>query len=93
MAAEQEAPPAYFAGTTAESQAAADVLLQTRDGALLPAHGVLVLSTSPVLRDLLEVAASQVQAGSKAVLPLHDFSKREVNDVLKARGCSPAARC
>jgi hypothetical protein len=87
MAAEQEAPPAYFAGTSAKFQATADALLQTRDGARLPVHSVLLASTSPVLRDLLEVVASQVQAGSKAVLPLDDFCKREAVDILEARGC------
>lgn len=85
MAAEQDAPPAYFAGTSTKFQLAADALLQTRDGAQLPVHSVLLASTSPVLRDLLKVAASQVQAGSKAVLPLDDFCKREAVDILKAR--------
>ena len=85
MAAEQAAPPAYFAGTSAEFQAIADVLLQTRDGAQLPAHSQLLASTSPLLCDMLKVAASSTPAGSKSVLQLEDFSEQEAIDVLKAR--------
>ena len=85
MAAEQEAPPAYFAGTPAEFQAAADVVLQLRGGAHLPAHSQLLASTSPVLCDLLKVAASGVPAGGKIVLPLEDVSVQEATDVMKVR--------
>ena len=85
MAAKQDVPPAYFAGTTADFQAAADVLLRSSDGVHLPAHSQLLASTSPVLSDIIKVAASQAPAGSKAVLPLGDFSESEVSSVLKAR--------
>lgn len=85
MAAEQEAPPAHFAGITAEFQAAADTVLQLRGGAQLPVHSQLLASTSPLLFDLLTVAASQVPAGGKIVLPLEDFSVVEATDVMKAR--------
>ncbi len=85
MAAKQDVPPAYFAGTTADFQAAADVLLRSSDGVHLPAHSQLLASTSPVLSDMLKVAASQAPAGSKAVLPLGDFSESETCSILKAR--------
>jgi hypothetical protein len=85
MAAKQDVPPAYFAGTTAEFQASADVLLRSSDGVHLPAHSQLLASTSPVLSDMLKVAASQAPAGSKAVLPLGDFSESETCSILKAR--------
>ena len=82
---EQDAPPAYFAGTPADFQAAADVVLQLRGGAHLPAHSQLLASTSPILCDLLKLAASQASAGSKAVIPLEEFSELEAADVLKVR--------
>ncbi len=85
MADEQAAPPAYFAGTPAAFQAAADVLLRVRGGAQLPAHSQLLTSISPVLSDLLEGGASQAAAGSKTVLPLDDFSGTEVIDILEVR--------
>ena len=85
MAAEQEAPPAYFADAPAEFQAAADTVLHLQGGAHLPAHSQLLASTSSVLCDLLKVAASQVPAGGKMVLLLEDFTVREATDVLKAR--------
>ena len=84
MADEQEALPAYFAGTPPTFQAAADVLLEVHGGVQLPAHSQLLACVSPVLSDLL-VSASQVAAGGKTVLPLVDFSEREAIDVLKAR--------
>jgi hypothetical protein len=88
---EEVAPPAYLAGfTPAEFQAATDVVLQLRDGARLPAHSQLLASTSPVLSDLLKVAASQAPAGSKSVLQLEDFSEQEALDVLKARALGEA---
>ena len=87
MADEQEAPPAYFAGTSSQFQAAADVVIQVRGGAQLPAHSVLLTSISPVLNDLLEASASKVDAGGKTVLPLDDFSKREIVDILKVCLC------
>jgi len=92
MAPKQDAPPAYFAGTPAQFQADADMFLQLRGGALLPAHSQLLASTSPVLCDMLKVAASQVPAGSKFVLPLHGwgFLMCEVVDVLKARVHMPS---
>ncbi len=92
MAAEQEAPPAYFAGTSAEFQAIADVLLQTRDGAQLPAHSHLLASTSPVLCNMVTVAASQGQAGDKTVLYLDDFTEQEAVNILKARTCPRAIK-
>jgi hypothetical protein len=87
MAAEQVAPPAYFAGTPARFQAAADVVLQLHDGEHLPAHSQLLASASPVLCDMLEVAASQVPACGKIVLPTDGWglTKREIVDTLKAR--------
>ncbi len=87
MAAEQDAPLAYFAGTPAGFQADADMLLQLRGGEHLPAHSQLLASTSPVLYDMLKVAASQVPMGGKIVLPIDcwDFSKCEAVDILKAR--------
>ena len=85
MGVQAEAPPAYFAGTHAKFQATADVLLQLRDGARLPAHRQLLACSSPVLCDLLEVAASQAAAGSMMVLPLEDFSQSEAVSILKAR--------
>jgi len=91
--AEVAAPPAYLAGfTPAEFQAAADVVLELRDGARLPAHSQLLASFSPLLSDLLKVAASQAPAGSKSVLQLEDFSEQDALDVLKARapGEAPA---
>ncbi len=90
--AEKVAPHAYLADfTPAEFQAAADVVLQLRDGARLPAHSQLLASTSPLLCDMLKVAASSTPAGSKSVLQLEDFSEQEALDVLKARaGEAPA---
>jgi len=85
MGDEQEAPPAYFAGTPAAFQAAADVLLRVRGGAQLPAHSQLLTSISPVLSDLLEGGASQAAVGSKTVLSFDDFSGTEVIDILKVR--------
>jgi len=85
VAAEQEAPPAYFAGTSAEFQATADVLLQLQCGVQLPVHSVLLASASPILCDMLKMAAGLEEAGSKALLPLDDFSQQEVVDILKAR--------
>ena len=86
MAGEQEAPPAYFAGTSAEFQADADLVLQLRGGEHLPAHSQLLASASPVLYDMLKVAASQVQAGGKIVLPIETWgSSKEAIEVLKAR--------
>jgi hypothetical protein len=82
---EQEAPPAYFAGTPADFQAAAVVVLQLRGGVHLPAHSQLLASTSPILCDLLKLAASQAPTGSKAVIPLDEFSELEATDVLKVR--------
>jgi hypothetical protein len=63
------------------------MVLQVRGGEQLPAHSQLLASTSPVLCDMLKVAASQVPAGGKIVLPLHGwgFLKCEAVDVLKAR--------
>jgi hypothetical protein len=87
MAAEQEAPPAYFAGTSAEFQATADVLLQLQSGVQLPAHSVLLASASPVLCDVLDMAVGLVEAGSKALLPLDDVTEQEAVDILKARTC------
>jgi len=87
MAAEQEALPAYFAGTSAQFQATVDVLLQLQCGLQLPAHSVLLVSTSPVLCDMLQVAAGQVPAGDKTVLHLDDFAEQEAVDILKARTC------
>ena len=88
LAAEREAPPAYLAGSTkAEIQAAADVVLQLRDGTRLPAHSQVLASTSPLLSDMLINAASQAPAGSKTELPLPEFSRREAVDVLKTRTC------
>jgi len=86
MAAEQDAPPAYFAGTPAQFQADADVVLQLRGGEHLPAHSQLLASTSPVLCDMLKVAASQVPAGGSIMLPIHTWgSSKEAVDILKAR--------
>ena len=108
MAAEQGEPPAYFAGTSAEFQATADVLLQLQCGLQLPVHSVLLASTSPVLCDMLKMAASLVEAGSKALLPLNDVTVEEAVDILKARAgdtpsrspahelnapCSPCREC
>ncbi len=87
MGDEQEAPPAYFAGTPATFQAAADMVLRVRGGAQLPAHSQLLTSISPVLSDLLESGASQVAAGGKTVLPHDDFSESEVIDIMKVRVC------
>jgi hypothetical protein len=90
--AEEAAPPAYLAEfTPADFQGAADVVLQLRGGAQLPAHSQLLASTSSLLCDLLKIAASQAPAGSKSVLQLEDFSEQEALDVLKARaGEAPA---
>ncbi len=85
MGVQEGAPPAYFAGTHAKFQATADVVLQLRDGARLPAHRQLLACSSPVLCDLLEVAASQAAAGSLMVLPLEDFSQSEAVSILEAR--------
>ncbi len=94
MAAEQDALLAYFAGTPAQFQADADVVLQLRGGEHLPAHSQLLASTSPVLCDMLKVAASQVLAGGKIVLPLHGWgSSKEAVDVLKARVQQASAGC
>ncbi len=84
MAAEQDAPLGYFAGTPAQFQADADVVLQLRGGEHQPAHSQLLASTSPVLYDMLKVAASEVPTGGKIVLPIHDWglSKCEAVDVL-----------
>ena len=91
--AEKVAPHAYLADfTPAEFQAAADVVLQLRDGARLPAHSQLLASTSPVLCNMLTVAASQVQAGNKTVLHLDDFSEQEAVNILKARTCHVRSR-
>ena len=87
-AAERKAPPAHLAGfTPAQFRAAADVVLQLRDGARLPAHSQLLASTSPILCDMLNLAVSQTPAGSRAEIPLQDFSEEEAVDVLKARTC------
>jgi hypothetical protein len=87
-AAERKAPPAYLAGfRSAEIQAAADVVLQLRDGARLPAHSQVLASTSPLLSDMLNIAASQAPTGSKTEVPLPEFSEGEAVDVLKARTC------
>ena len=86
--AERKAPPAYLLGFTPPAfLAAADVVLQLRGGARLPAHSQLLASTSPILCDMLNLAASQAPAGSKAEVPLQDFSEVEAVDVLKARTC------
>jgi hypothetical protein len=93
MAAEQDAQPAYFAGTPAQFQADADVVLQLRSGEHLPAHSQLLASTSPVLCDMLKVAASQVPAGGEIVLQLLGWdSSTEAVDVLKARVQQQAVR-
>ncbi len=86
MGAEQDAPPAYFDGTSAEFQADADMVLQLRDGACLPVHSQLLASVSPVLCKVIKVAASQVVTDEKMVLPFHEFSKCEAVDILKACG-------
>ncbi len=86
--AERKAPPAYLAGFTPTAfLAAADVVLQLRDGARLPAHSQLLASTSPILCDMVNVAASQTPAGSRAEVPLQDFSEVEAVEVLKVRTC------
>jgi hypothetical protein len=86
MAGKQDAPPAYFAGMSAQCQADADMVLQVRGGEHLPAHSQLLACTSPVLCDILKVAASQVPAGGKIVLPIETWgSSKEAIDVLKAR--------
>jgi hypothetical protein len=85
MGDEQDTPPAYLAGTSPEFQAAADVVLHVHDGAQLPAHRLLLASTSSILSNVLEAGASQVAAGSKIVLPLDDFTKCEVVDIMKVR--------
>ena len=81
----QRATPAHFAGTPAQFQADADLLLQLRDGTYLPAHSALLASISPVLCKMLKFAASETPAGSKMVLPLTDFTEQEADDVLTAR--------
>jgi len=48
-------------------------------------HSQLLASTSPILCDLLKLAASQAPTGSKAVIPLDEFSELEATDVLKVR--------
>ena len=80
-------PPGHarFAGTSAEFQADADLLLQLHDGAHLPAHSALLASMSPVLCKMLKLAASETPAGSKMVLPLTDFTEQEAAGVLTAR--------
>ncbi len=86
-----DAPPAqhpghaHFAGTPADFQADADLLLQLHGGAHLPAHSALLASVSPVLCKMLKFAASETPAGSKMVLPLTDFTEQEAVDVLTAR--------
>jgi hypothetical protein len=86
--AERKAPPAYLEGfTPAAFLAAADMVLQLRDGARLPAHSQLLASTSPILCDMLNLAARQTPAGSRAEIPLQDFSEVEAVQVLKARTC------
>jgi hypothetical protein len=84
MAGEQEEFD-YFAGTPAQFQAAADVVLKLDDGALLPAHSQLLASTSLVMCDMLNVAASHVPAGGKTELLLKGFSMQEAVDVLTVR--------
>jgi hypothetical protein len=76
---------AHFAGTPAEFQADADLLLQLHGGAHLLAHSALLASVSPVLCKVLKFAASETPAGSKMVLPLTDFTEQEAVDVLTAR--------
>ncbi len=102
LAAEREAPPAYLAGfKPAEIQAAADVVLQLRDGARLPAHSQLLASTSPLLCDMLNISASQAPAGSKTELPLPEFSewrlstcsRRVLVDKLWADGFNVSTAC
>jgi len=101
---EQEASPAYFAGTPADFQAAADVVLQLRGGAHLPAHSQLLASTSPILCDLLKLAASQASTGSKAVIPQPDarytaghLSRNELQGAARQvsglRCCSACCKC
>jgi len=84
MTVEEDAPPAYFAGTSAKFQAAADVQLKLRGGERLPAHSYILASISPLLSDLLEVA-SQERSDGKIELPFTDFSKREAVAILKVR--------
>ncbi len=93
MGADQVAPPAYFAGTSAEFQAAAHVVLQLRNGAHLPAHSQLLASASPVLSDIIKVAASHPLTCGKVVLQCKEFSKDEANDILKARGMFLTSFC
>ena len=93
MGAEQDAPPAYFAGTSAEFQAAADVVLQLRNGAHLPAHSQLLASASPVLSDIIKVAASHPLTCGKVVLQCKEFSKDEADDILKARSVFLTSFC
>lgn len=87
-ALEREAPPAYLAGfTPAEFWADADVVLQLRDGARLPAHSQLLASTSAILCDVVQLAVSETPGGGKLLLPFDDFSKGEAVDILKPRMC------
>jgi len=63
------------------------VLLQLQCGVQLPAHSMLLGCTSPILCNMLKVAASQVPASGKTVLRLDDFTEQEAVDILKARTC------
>jgi hypothetical protein len=76
----------------AEFQATADVLLQLQCGLQLPVHSMLLASTSPVLCNMLKMAASLVEVGSKALLPLHDVTEEEALDILKARPVDTPSR-
>ena len=86
MTVEEDAPPAYFAGTSSKFQAAADVQLKLRGGERLPAHSHILASISPLLCDLLEVA-SQERSDGLIELPFTDFSKSEAVAILKVRPC------
>ena len=82
-----DAPPAYFAGMSAQCQADADTVLQLRGGEHLPAHSQLLACASPVLCDIIKVAASRVPTGGKIMLSIDGWglTKQEAVDVLQAR--------
>ncbi len=63
------------------------MVLQLRGREHLLAHSQLLASTSPILCDIIKVAASKVPTGGKIVIPIHSWclTTSEAVDVLKAR--------